>query len=326
MCATLLLALRFTHGAVIERIEGSNHSELSHLSVGGGAHIYLSGAGLGSAFAPPIILIGNAGAVCEVQPFTSSSNRLHCVVQAALLPAPVAVPQRLLPKPPSPPPPPPGTCESWCADHHSPWTMRCSWAACAACSLCASIASPEAEGYEEVESDFANLPLRVFVDGRAAACWHVGGLNHGCFVRFDLAGTPRLTRVLTPLLQQGGLLRVAGHGIDGGLGGDGLGGDMTVIGRLFSGPGAAAVGQCGEKDCQAATGGLATVGCKERHSDSSSAVAYADANNFGCRLQALSSGQVKPRGLGLGKRVGWQDSDGCNRPRLGWGVLTVPGA
>ena len=31
--------------------------------------------------------------------------------------------------------------------------------------------------------------------GRHADCWHVGGTNHDCFVRFDASGTPRLERV-----------------------------------------------------------------------------------------------------------------------------------
>jgi hypothetical protein len=45
----------------------------------------------------------------------------------------------------------------------------------------------------------------------------VGGTNHGCFLRFDLGGTPRLTSLSTPVVQPGGLLRLTGHGIDGGL-------------------------------------------------------------------------------------------------------------
>ena len=45
----------------------------------------------------------------------------------------------------------------------------------------------------------------------------MGGTNHGCFLRFDLGGTPRLTSLSTPMVQPGGLLRMTGHGIDGGL-------------------------------------------------------------------------------------------------------------
>ena len=45
----------------------------------------------------------------------------------------------------------------------------------------------------------------------------MGGTNHGCFLRFDLGGTPRLTGLSTPMVQPGGLLRMTGHGIDGGL-------------------------------------------------------------------------------------------------------------
>ena len=203
------------------------------MSVGGGTHIYIIGTNLGTAFAPPTILVGNAGARCEVQPFTSSANRFHCVVQSDLLPP------------------------------------------------------PDADNYSTAGL-FTDLPLRAFKDGRAAACWHVGGINHACFVRLDLGGTPRLNRVLTPVLQQGGVLRVLGNGINGG-----LNGDTTVIGRLFSGTGVAAVGQCGEKDCQSATGGLQTVGCKSRQDDTSRALVYSDEENFGCVLESLSGGQAR---------------------------------
>ena len=64
---------------------------------------------------------------------------------------------------------------------------------------------------------FVTLPLYVYKDGKNAACWHVGGTNHGCQLRFDLGGTPRLTGLSTPVVQAGGLFRVTGHGIDGGL-------------------------------------------------------------------------------------------------------------
>ena len=42
---------------------------------------------------------------------------------------------------------------------------------------------------------FQDLPLYVIKAGKGADCWHVGGANHGCFLRFDLGGTPRITQV-----------------------------------------------------------------------------------------------------------------------------------
>ena len=73
---------------VINRIYGPNHTELSHLSVGGGAHLYISGVELGTPFSPPAIRIGiNGNTACEVQGFTSTRNRLHCIIQpGGLLP------------------------------------------------------------------------------------------------------------------------------------------------------------------------------------------------------------------------------------------------
>ena len=38
-------------------------------------------------------------------------------------------------------------------------------------------------------------PLR---DGRVARCWHTAGINHACFIRFDLGATPRVHALLTP--------------------------------------------------------------------------------------------------------------------------------
>ena len=54
-------------------------------------------------------------------------------------------------------------------------------------------------------------------DGKHADCWHAGGTNHGCFLRFDLGGTPRITHVKTAVLQASAFLRIGGSGIDGGL-------------------------------------------------------------------------------------------------------------
>jgi hypothetical protein len=121
-----------------------------------------TGTDIGSAFAPPDVFVGiNADARCVVQPFTSSRNRLHCIVDAEGLPPP--------------------------------------------------------DTHYDARGRFASHPLRLVVNGRIAQCWHTGGSNHGCFVRFDVAGTPRVDRLLTPVVQQGGLVRVRGRGIDGGL-------------------------------------------------------------------------------------------------------------
>ena len=38
---------------VIQRVYGPNNTNLTHLSAAGGAHLYILGVGLGSAFAPP---------------------------------------------------------------------------------------------------------------------------------------------------------------------------------------------------------------------------------------------------------------------------------
>lgn len=89
LAAFFVALLVTTRAAVINRVTGSNHSELTHASSGGGTHVYLTGTDIGSAFAPPLVFIGtSAQAECVVQPFTSSNNRLHCIVQAAGLPAP----------------------------------------------------------------------------------------------------------------------------------------------------------------------------------------------------------------------------------------------
>ena len=102
-------------------------------------------------------------------------------------------------------------------------------------------------------------PLRVYKDGRLADCWHVGGLNHGCFLNFDVAGTPRVTKVLTPVVEAGGFVRVVGHGIDGG-----LTGDPKILSALHRGSRDAGLGSCGQKDCQASNMGTETIGCVAR--------------------------------------------------------------
>ena len=103
--------------------------------------------------------------------------------------------------------------------------------------------------------------------GRHADCWHVGGTNHDCFVRVDASGTPRLERVLTPALQPGGLLRVAGQGVDGG-----LRGEAKVKARLVQ------------------AGGGQSIGCNSRYADDpTNALAHSDATSFSCRLDASAA-------------------------------------
>ena len=63
---------------IIQGLEGPNGTEITHASVAGGSHLYLIGTNLGSAFAPPTVFIGSSGR-CDVQPFTSTRNRLHCI-------------------------------------------------------------------------------------------------------------------------------------------------------------------------------------------------------------------------------------------------------
>ena len=86
---------------------------------------------------------------------------------------------------------------------------------------------------------------RLGLGGRLADCWHTGGVNHGCFARFDVGGTPRVTRVLTPTVESAGILRLSGYGIDGG-----LSGEPIISATLFRGA-QPVLGACGEKDCGA---------------------------------------------------------------------------
>ena len=62
---------------------------ITHASVAGGSHIYLIGTNLGSPFNPPVVFIGSV-ARCDVQPFTSTKNRLHCITSPHRLP-PISV-------------------------------------------------------------------------------------------------------------------------------------------------------------------------------------------------------------------------------------------
>ena len=243
----LLLAPAAVTGFVIQRVFGANSSELSHVSAGGGAHVYLTGTSIGTAFAPPIVYIGiQAQAQCIVQPFTSTNNRLHCIVFADGLPPPTPV--------------------------------------------------------YTASGVFESHPFRVYkADGsRLAQCWHVGGLNHGCFIQFDLGGTPRVERLLTRVVDSGGLVRVRGRGIDGG-----LMGNNRMLSTFYRGS-TPVLGACGEKDCQASNMGSETVGCSSRlgntEGDGTStaqgnaiAVAYTDERSFGCRLDTLTGRTRVPR-------------------------------
>ena len=89
LLALLLLHLPHTSAMVIQRVFGANGTEVGFASAGGGTHVYLAGTDIGSAFAPPEVYVGiRADARCVVQPFTSSRNRLHCIVNAEGLPPP----------------------------------------------------------------------------------------------------------------------------------------------------------------------------------------------------------------------------------------------
>ena len=86
----LALSLPSLRAAVIKDIWGANRSEVLFASGGGGTHVYLSGVDVGSAFAPPTVLIGARGQVaCNVQPFTSAKNRMHCIISSENAPAPL---------------------------------------------------------------------------------------------------------------------------------------------------------------------------------------------------------------------------------------------
>ena len=56
-------------------------------------------------------------------------------------------------------------------------------------------------------TQLTKLPLSLIKAGRHADCWHVTGINYGCFLqfydKFDLGGTPRIVRPLTPTVQSG---------------------------------------------------------------------------------------------------------------------------
>jgi hypothetical protein len=238
----LLIAL-LPHAAdamVIQRVHGANNSEVSHASSGGGTHVYLTGTNLGTAFAPPSVYLGDKLEVqCAVQPFTSSNNRLHCIIQSSNV--------------------------------------------------------PQALSEYSANGSFVSLKLRAFKGGNLAECWHKGGLNEGCFLRFDIGGTPRVTRVLTPVAESGGTLRLLGDGIDGG-----LRGATKLKAALYRGS-TPLLGACGEKDCQASSLGADTLGCHSRPDAGGDGVggltqalqlatSYSDTSRFGCVLDGLTGG------------------------------------
>ena len=233
-----LLLVANARAAVIKQIWGSNRSELLFASSGGGSHVYLSGANIGTAFAPPLVYLGLRGQLeCSVQPFTSARNRMHCIITSINTPAPTL-------------------------DYRP-------------------------------EGEFVTLPLRMYKGGQLAKCWHEG--TAGCAVRFDLGATPRVLRVMTPVVEAAGTLRLHGDGIDGG-----LRGAPTLAATLYRGE-VPVLGACGEKDCQASNMGAETVGCASRPDAGGDGVtggtqehvlatAFSDAHHFGCVLDALASG------------------------------------
>ena len=119
----------------------------------------------------------------------------------------------------------------------------------------------------------------VIKDGKHADCWHVGGINHGCFLRFDLGGTPRITHVKTAVLQASAFMRIGGSGIDGGLLGAPLAGAKLHREYLTKGPGSI-------------KGDGTYVGCASRYDDTDSpsaavALGYTDSSSYSCKVEAL---------------------------------------
>ena len=174
---------------------------------------------------------------CEVQPFSSAKNRLHCVLGAGGTPTPT-------------------------------WQYHPAGA-------------------------FVSIPLRVYKSsGRVADCWQLGGLNDLCYVRYDVGGTPRVRRLATPVVESGGVLRIVGDGIDGG-----LSGAPRLKANLYRGT-TPVLGACGEKDCQASNMGAETLGCYSRPDAggdgvsgltqaSQLATVFSDASSFGCVLDQV---------------------------------------
>ena len=119
-------------------------------------------------------------------------------------------------------------------------------------------------------------------DGKHADCWHAGGTNHGCFLRFDLGGTPRITHVKTAVLQASAFLRIGGSGIDGGLLGAPNASARLHREYLTNGPGSI------KRDGT-------YVGCASRYDDTDSpsaavALGYTDTSSYSCKVEALKGG------------------------------------
>ena len=84
MLVTMLTLLPiFTSSMVINRITTTDDRELTYVSLAGGADIYISGVGLGTPFRPPTIFVGPT--TCDVQSFTSSNTRIHCVLNTIVI-------------------------------------------------------------------------------------------------------------------------------------------------------------------------------------------------------------------------------------------------
>ena len=87
---TLANLLGVCAGFSITRIDGGGPDSL--LSVGGGSSLYITGTNLGDpVFNPPTVFISvnpdPTPTPCLVQGFTSSTTRIHCIIQGTGLPA-----------------------------------------------------------------------------------------------------------------------------------------------------------------------------------------------------------------------------------------------
>ena len=272
----MLALLVWPLGAIVNRVVGPNNTEITHGSAVGGFQVFLRGKDLGTGFNPPTILIGTSGlSTCSVHPtshggvtrlkgFTSSSTMMKYATAPAQPPhgpSPSIDPSRSRSRSRDP-----SRCRS---ARLSPCLRR------RRCIVDAINLPPPPDEYD-AEGSFIMLPLYVVKDGRHADCWHVGGTNHGCFLRFDLGGTPRLTGVSTPMVQPGGLLRLTGHGIDGGLKGVAM-----VEGRLQQDASGTILG-CFSRD-------------EDQNGDTAVALSHSDDTSFSCWLEP--PGAVRPSGL-----------------------------
>ena len=102
-----------------------------------------------------------------------------------------------------------------------------------------------------------------------------------------------MDRMLTPVVEPGALVRIAGHGIDGG-----IEGQPKIFLTLYRGE-TPAVGVCGEKGCQASTQSTQSLGCNSRLGSSDAdggrepmAIAHSDVHSFGCYLDDRNGVQM----------------------------------